>query len=268
MARTTRKFNLVRSRDKQDDWGIKRAQKLHYLPKKIILPERVDLRQEWWTIGNQLTTGSCVGWATAHSVLRYHFVKAKKIKKHEKVSVRFIWMAAKELDEYVDYPSTFIDDAGTSLKTALKTAKKYGALKADLFPFKGRMREIKENNFLKIAGKLKIKSYFNLINNQKDKLRAFKIWLAYRGPILTCLDVEDTWQDVKRNGILGKYDKKSIAGGHAVSIVGYTPTHFIVRNSWGRGWGDNGFAYASYEYAQAAFDEGYGVVMESDKLYE
>lgn len=261
MKRTNRIFNCVSSKDKQDDWQIEKAKAMGYLPKKIELPPTVDLRNDWWNIGNQGITGSCVGWATASSLLRYHFTKARKINTHEKISVRFIWMASKEMDEYTDYPTTFIDDAGTSLKTALKTARKIGALKASLFPFQGKMVTIKENNFLKIAGKLKIKSFFNLINKKQDKLTMFKTWLAYNGPILTCLDCDDSWMDVKRNGLLEKYDTKSAKGGHAVSIVGYTPTHFIVRNSWGTNWGDKGFAYASYDYTKKAFSEAYGVVV-------
>ncbi len=43
------------------------------------------------------------------------------------------------------------------------------------------------------------------------------------------------------------------------ALVGYTPDRFIVRNSWGTSWGDQGFAYASVAYAQAAFTEAYGV---------
>ena len=60
---------------------------------------------------------------------------------------------------------------------------------------------------------------------------------------------------------LRKYDKKTGHGGHAVSIVGYTPTYFIIRNSWGPSWGHKGFAYASYEYATDAFHEAYGIVV-------
>lgn len=39
----------------------------------------------------------------------------------------------------------------------------------------------------------------------------------------------------------------SADGGHAVAIVGYTPQGFVVQNSWGRGWGANGFALLPYE---------------------
>ena len=48
-------------------------------------------------------------------------------------------------------------------------------------------------------------------------------------------------------------------GGHAIALVGYTPDRFIVRNSWGTGWGDKGFAYASLAYAKDAFTEAYGI---------
>src|SRR5215813_15411316 len=37
---------------------------------------------------------------------------------------------------------------------------------------------------------------------------------------------------------------------------------FIIRNSWGTGWGDHGFAYASPAYITAGFfDESYGVTV-------
>lgn len=55
--------------------------------------------------------------------------------------------------------------------------------------------------------------------------------------------------------------KKSIEGGHVMSIVGYTTTHFIIRNSWGTDWGHKGFAYASYDYVMDAFKEAYGIVI-------
>jgi C1A family cysteine protease len=56
------------------------------------------------------------------------------------------------------------------------------------------------------------------------------------------------------------YDEKTAHGGHAVALVGYTPEHVIVRNSWGATqWGDNGFGYASNAYAKEAFTEAYGI---------
>ncbi len=261
MAKIKRILNCIPSKDKQDDWQIDKAKKMGLSPVKKVIPEKVDLRAKWWKVGNQGETGACVGWSTADSLLRYHFTIAKKIKPGEHMSVRFIWMASKEMDEYTDYPTTFIDDAGTSLKSALKVARKYGALTHEQLPFDGKLVKIKEGNFLKAAAKFKIKAYFNLAQKQSEKIRVFKEWLAYHGPILTCLDCDDSWNYPEKDGLLSKYDKKSVEGGHCVSIVGYTSDHFIVRNSWGTGWGDKGFAYASYEYVQHAFKEAYGIVI-------
>jgi C1A family cysteine protease len=44
-----------------------------------------------------------------------------------------------------------------------------------------------------------------------------------------------------------------------VALIGYDQNQLIVRNSWGAGWGDKGFAYASNAYAAAAFTEANGV---------
>ena len=62
---TTRFFNCIASRDVEEDWKIERAQKLGYLPEKIKVPSKVDLRRSWWNVGNQ---GKCLeDWWYDHS---------------------------------------------------------------------------------------------------------------------------------------------------------------------------------------------------------
>jgi C1A family cysteine protease len=83
-----------------------------------------------------------------------------------------------------------------------------------------------------------------------------------KGPIVSQLDVDSTWENAtKTNGNLDTYQSSTAHGGHCVAIVGYgyKDDRFIVRNSWGTSWGDKGFAYASKAYAKAAFTEAYGV---------
>ena len=87
------------------------------------IPAAKDLREKWWAINDQGTTGSCVGWATANSVLRWHFAKAGRLTIKQLLSPRFIWMAAKETDEFNTRPTTFIETDGTSLKAALDIAE-------------------------------------------------------------------------------------------------------------------------------------------------
>jgi len=260
-AAGTRVYNCTESHDQHEDWSLEKAKALGLSPRRKKIPPAKDLREHWWNIGNQGVTGSCVGWAFADSVLRYYFVKSGKLRQHEHISVRYIWMAAKEMDHRCPYPTTFLDDAGTSAKSALRVVKKIGALKTSVLPFEGGLVKLKEAHFLKIAGRLKVKAYFNLCGTQTGKLDRFKEWLAYHGPILTRLRVDPSWNNIAADGHLRKYDKKNANGGHAVAIVGYTPTYFIIRNSWGVEWGHKGFAYASYEYAADAFHEAYGIVV-------
>ena len=99
--------------------------------------------------------------------------------------------------------------------------------------------------------------YFNLGRDPS----AWRRWIATNGPILARLDCDNTFMEAKETrGKLVRYRASDQLGGHAVCLVGYTPEHFIVRNSWGTTiWGDKGFAYASWAYAEAAFTETYGV---------
>jgi hypothetical protein len=249
-------LNVLPSKKTENDWSFDNASQAGILRAPAAIPGTKDLRESWWKVNDQGSTGSCVGWATADSVLRWAFVKAGKIKPNELVSPRFIWMAAKETDEFNAQPTTFIEDDGTSPKAALDIARKYGAVLDKILPFAtGQLYPDPAKTFYAIAAKLKISSYFNLGTN----LGNWRTWLATKGPILTRLDVDAPWDNATTTkGKLEIYQPQTARGGHAVSLVGYTTNGFIVRNSWGESWGDKGFAYASWIYAQAAFTEAYG----------
>ncbi len=73
-----RVFNCIESHDQHEDWSLEKAKALGLSARKKKIPAAKDLREPWWNIGNQGATGSCVGWAFADSVLRYHFVKVGK----------------------------------------------------------------------------------------------------------------------------------------------------------------------------------------------
>jgi hypothetical protein len=258
----TRVLNCLPSLDTERDWRLRHAVEAGLLAAEAGAPATKDLRDDsWWTIADQGATGSCVGWATADSVLRWHFVRTGRIQKAERLSPRFTWMASKETDQFVTQPTTFIDAAGTSLKAALEVSRRFGAVRDAVLPFRsGRLYGGETATFYALAAQLRITAYFNL----GVDLAAWRLWLANGGPILTRLDVDATWTAATENkGRLSTYRTATARGGHAVALVGYTSTGFIVRNSWGTDWGDRGYAYASNAYAAKAFTEAYGVTVKA-----
>ncbi|MEZ5119905.1 MAG: C1 family peptidase [Candidatus Nanopelagicales bacterium] len=254
--------NLMPSKETEGDWEFETAVASGALGAVAALPSKVDLRRSWWKIGDQEDTGSCVGWATAEGVLRYHMVTAGKLAQNEPLSPRFVWMASKETDQSTALPETFIEGAGTSLKAAMDIARKRGVVTNKLLPFHvaTKMYTGDENAFFAQAAQRKISAYFNL----KRDLAKWKAWLASDGPILAGISVDATWDNAAATkGELDEFQPDTARGGHAIAVVGYLPNgRFIIRNSWGTTWGDKGFAYASPDYiAGAFFKESYGVTV-------
>ena len=254
--------NLVPSKNTETDWRFEDAVQSAALTVAAAPAPSKDLRAAWWTIGNQGSTGSCVGWASTDGVMRYHLVKSGKLAKDQMVSPRYTWMASKETDEFVNRPQTFIEEAGTSLKAAMDICRKYGVVAEATLPFaiKTLMYAGDENQFYATAAQRRAAAYFNLQKN----LAQWRSWIDAHGPLLAGLRVDATWDNAKAtDGLLDVFQPNTVRGGHAICVVGYrTDKRFIVRNSWGTAWGDKGFAYASEAYIKAAFfDESYGITM-------
>ena len=250
-------LNCIPSPHMGMDWKFEHAINAQIVAAPAQLPKSVDLRSAWWDVGDQGSTGACVGWALADSVLRFHFARVERIEKSAHLAARYVWMAAKETDEFNERPTSFIELDGTSLKAALDVVRKFGVVTDSVLPFLDHgMYADDAITFYASASRLKIASYINLERN----LEKWRAWLAQQGPILVRLDVDDTWDNASATqGRLESYLPGTVRGGHAVALVGYTPDGFIVRNSWGTEWGDQGFAYASLPYAHDAFTEAYGV---------
>jgi len=250
-------LNVKPSAKTEEDFTFEHAAATDAVARAPTVPPSKDLRAAWWKVNDQGSTGSCVGWGTADGLLRWYFVQAGRVKNNELLAPRFIWSASKETDAYTTQPTSFIEEEGTSLKAALDVARKFGAVRDAVLPFAtGALYPDDAKTFYALASQLKILTYFNL----GTTLANWKTWLATKGPILTRLDVDATRDAATDNkGNMVEYQPDTTRGGHCVALVGYRKDSFIVRNSWGTAWGDNGFGYASLAYAQAAFTEAYGV---------
>ena len=66
--------------------------------------------------------------------------------------------------------------------------------------------------------------------------------LILNGPCVGALPVYDSRVTEFWDSAYGDYQ-----GGHAVTVVGYNEDGFIIRNSWGRSYGDNGYSIIPYD---------------------
>jgi hypothetical protein len=227
------------------------------------LPEAVDLRRPWHTVSDQGHTASCVGWTVADSVLRWHLVEAGRLAPDAHLSARHVWMAAKETDSRTDYPSTFLEEDGTSLKAGLDVVRKYGAALETGLPWSGTLAAGPPPDFNADIAQRRITGYFNLgddtIADRTTCFEGWRRWLFEHGPIAVLIKIDRHIQSP--SDPLDALDEASVAGSHGAALFGYDKDSFLLRSSWGPGWRDGGYVRMSLAYTAAAVIESYGVTV-------
>jgi C1A family cysteine protease len=268
-VRAGRVLNIGPSPARGDDHTPEAAERCGHL-RAVDPPERIDLRADWYTVGDQGKTGSCVGWALADSVMWRQLVAAGRLAPEQRLSPRFMWMAAKEMrakltevkGEPAWRPSTFLEQGFTDVKSALDVARLYGAALEQELPFDDGLFEGPIDAFYESAAQRKVTHYYRLDPDDEDRdawLLHWRRWIAQNGPVLVALIVDDNFIDGAQ--VLDAYRPDSSSFNHAVALAGYTPNGFLVRCSWGEGWGQDGYAVATDSYLKQATLESYGVVV-------
>jgi len=97
----------------------------------------------------------------------------------------------------------------------------------------------KQSNWKSRVIKAKNTGYTSENQNIKDALITY-------GPLLTTFEVFDDFSSY--NGGIYEHVWGKKVGGHSVAIVGYNddPGYWICKNSWGEGWGEEGFFNIKY----------------------
>jgi len=250
-----------RSRATADDFDAAKAHADGALT-EAPLPAEIDLRRPWHTVPDQGRTASCVGWAVADSVLRWHMVEAGQLQPDQPLSARHVWMSAKETDQREEYPSTFLEEDGTSLKAGLDLVRSFGIVLEAELAWDGGMAAGTPEAFYTSAGTRKLVRYYNLGDDTVDRHGCFdgwRRWMHQRGPVLVLLAID---RGLGAPGpLLSGFDRASAQHSHAAALVAYAPERFVVRSSWGTGWGEGGYAEMDLDYAAEAIIESYGVVI-------
>jgi len=228
---------------------------LYQLNTALTLAPVVDLRNYCSPIEDQGNIGSCTGNAIAGQI---ELIDRKGGKQLD-VSRLFIYYEERVLEGSVRY------DAGAYIRDGIKVCYTKGAPVETLWPY----------NTSKFATKPPAPAYTDALKRKVTgyqrctNFAAVKNAVAAGNPVVIGFTVYDSFEGIWANIPHGQAGSgmmpfpntatEQILGGHAVCIVGYDDTmpvagktngRFIVRNSWGTSWGDNGYFYMPYGVIQ------------------
>lgn len=108
----------------------------------------------------------------------------------------------------------------------------------DGMTFKDAFKFLRNTGVKTNIGNYKIGSYFKM-----GSILQLQQAIVCNGPCFGALPVYNCnewefWDENKSNEYLG---------GHAIAIVGYNTKGFLIRNSWGKSWGEKGYTLLKYD---------------------
>jgi C1A family cysteine protease len=205
------------------------------------MPEIVDLRTFMSPVENQRDSNSCTANAIAGA---YEYLENRIYGQVTDVSRLFIYYNARALDDRTQH------DEGTYLSHCVKVVRKYGACSEQTWPFElNQIKHEPPKQAYKEAKQFRIEDAAPV----EVDLDAMRECLAAGYPFVFGLQLFGSFGNAGGNGGLVPMpdpNNESHDGGHAMLCVGYSDPDqvFIVRNSWGPEWGDQGYCYIPYAY--------------------
>ena len=206
------------------------------------LPPKIDLRPHCPPVYDQGQLGSCTGNAIAGAV---QFERMKqKLTPNFVPSRLFIYYNERVIE------NTVATDSGAQIRDGIKVVNKQGVPKEADWPY----------HIANFAEKPPAKAFADALKDRAvsysrvtQSLTQMKGCLASGFPFVFGFTVYDSFesQEVAKTGIVPMPESgERVVGGHAVMAVGYDDSHhrFIVRNSWGDGWGMKGYFTIPYSY--------------------
>lgn len=225
------------------------------------LPKKVDLSAGLPPVGAQGRQSSCVGWAVAYYYRSYQEgVENRRVPSSpdEIFSPSFI---------YNQRPTTSCtQDQGMSLVRGLKIAVEQGVATLAQMPYDPNDACTQPSaQARQEALNYRAQAYLNLFNGKgKANLTLLKQRLAGGDLFVLAIPVYSEFMRVTpTKPVVDVPAANSIYyGGHAVTVVGYDDTtqRFKFVNSWGTGWGEQGFGYLTYAFVQKQAWEGWVLV--------
>lgn len=216
-----------------------------YIPLSDVsqLASSIDLRDNFTAVKNQGTLGACTAF-TCVSIYEY-ILKANKAL-DSNLSEAFLYYNARKQVNKQD------EDVGSNFYDSISSLMANGVCEEYYFPYDGITYNIEPSPeaYQDAATKLVKKA----LNVDCDKY-AICSALSQGYPVAISLKLYDSFS-TDRTGFVSRPTSEEIKsnkyGNHAMVICGFSDDQkvFIVRNSWGNDFGDNGYCYIPYSYIE------------------
>ncbi len=228
------------------------------------MPTSVDLRQWCSPIENQGPLGSCTANAAA-GVIEYYERRAHG--KHINASRLFIYKTTRDLMRVTG-------DTGAWLRNTMGALTLTGVAPEKYWPYDISKFDVEPPSFVyAVADNYEALRYFchdpiGLNISKSTVLARVKLYLAYGIPSMFGFFGFGSFSHSNvAGGIPFPCPGERAKWGHAIVAVGYddnkkikntlcnrtTKGAFLIRNSWGAGWGDHGYGWLPYDYLLHGF---------------
>lgn len=223
------------------------------------LPKSVDLREWCSPVEDQGRLGSCTAHAGA-GVIEYY--ERRSFGKHIDISRLFLYKVTRNLMKVSG-------DTGAYLRTTMGAIVLFGVPPEEYWPYTDdeKLFDREPHSFLyAFAQNYQGIKYFRHDppgTSGQTLLGRIKGYLSKGHPVMFGFSVYSSIEQADKTGrIPFPSQKERLEGGHAVVAVGYdddiriknkfgdieTRGALLIRNSWGRGWGEEGYGWLPYEY--------------------
>jgi C1A family cysteine protease len=205
------------------------------------LPASVDLRSKCPPIYDQGQLGSCTANGIAAGI---EFDQMQERKPAYVPSRLFIYYNERAIE------GTVSQDSGAQIRDGIKSVATLGAPPETLWPYDIKKFARKPPAAAYKAAKKDVVSVYSRVAQDLTQMQGC---LAEGFPFVFGITVYNTFESaaVARLGIVPMpTTADTVVGGHCMTAVGYDNGErmFVVRNSWGTGWGLKGYCKMPFEY--------------------
>jgi len=239
------------------------------------MPESIDLREWCSPVEDQGSIGSCTAQAGA-GVLEYY--EKRSFGRHIDASRLFLYKVTRNLMKTKG-------DTGAYLRKTMGAMVLFGAPPEDYWPYTDDEKKFDQEPpafCYAFAQNYQTIKYFRHDSpgiKAEEILRKVKAYLSKSHPSMFGFTVYNSIEQAEETGrIPFPSSKERIEGGHAIVAVGYddkmkiknkfgkieTTGALLIRNSWGKEWGEKGYGWLPYEYILKGLAEDFWSILKKE----